>query len=328
MGSEKATVISSRVRLARNIKNSKMPVAMSIEDARVVEETVRAAMQDRRDFEYYRVEELDPLERRKLVESRIISKELISKPKISSFFLNKDNSITVMLNEEDQIRIQSLVKGLDLNSAWDKAEEIDDFLASQLEYAFDDDFGYLTACPTNTGTGLRASVMIHLPFLTAGGHIDRLADSIRKIGITIRGLYGEGSKPIGSIYQISNQTTLGESEKDIIRKIEAIVKHVIEKEDEAMDIFLQRRRIELEDRVYRSYGILKNARLLSVKESMELLSDIRVGVNLGLIDFDIEKINELTISTQAANVQRLAGDEDSEQKRNIKRAEIFRENFS
>lgn len=327
--SEKAAVLSSRIRLARNLKDMRMPVKMNGEDFKNVEYRVKAAVQsDREDMEFHSLSEMDELERNILAEERRISRDLVRSSDVSSFLINKEKNLTVMINEEDQIRIQSLSDGLNLKEAWKNASEIDDTIDKYLDYAYDSHFGYLTACPTNTGTGMRASVMVHLPFLTASKLIEKISNSVGKIGVVIRGYYGEGSNPIGAIYQISNQTTSGESEEDIIRKIEAIVTQIVYKETLARRKIIRSRGTEVEDRIFRSYGVLKNSRILELKESMDLLSYLRIGVVLGLLDIDKKVLDDLAVITQPANIERAAGKGKNHAELNKKRAEIFREALS
>jgi protein arginine kinase len=317
--------ISSRVRVARNVKGMPFPQKMSDKEAKEVEALVSKAMESCKEYEYHSIENLSNLDRTVLAEKRLISKELLKRPKMSSFFLKRDKSVTVMVNEEDQIRIQSISPGLDLDSAWENCSKVDDMIESSLEYAFDMEFGYLTACPTNTGTGLRASVMVHLPLLVGSGVINAIVQTVGRMGITIRGIYGEGSEATGNLFQISNQTTLGETEEESIQKLKNVVERIIEKEEGARKIFLKNRKMELEDRVFRSIAVARSARIMSTEEAMSKLSDIRVGIDLGILDIDIDTVDKLLVGIQPGNIQKLLGAGISEYERDVKRAELLRE---
>lgn len=321
---EREIAISSRVRVARNIKGRLFPGNMGRDEGQSVRDKIKEAMSEHPEFRYQDMDKTKNLDRTVLVEKRLVSKELLKRPEISSFLINEEEDITVMINEEDQIRIQSISKGLDLESAWEKCSAIDDLLESNLDYAFDEEFGYLTACPSNTGTGLRASVMVHLPILLGNGLVSAIMHSVGRVGITIRGIYGEGSKSIGNLFQISNQTTLGETEEESIEKLKNIVSQIISREKQAREILLKNNRVELEDRIFRSLGTLTNARIITAHEAMKKLSDIRMGVDMNILDLDIEKIDKLTIGVQPGNIQKLMGEEMSEYRRDIKRAELLR----
>ncbi|MDO5707112.1 MAG: protein arginine kinase [Andreesenia angusta] len=322
---ERAAVLSSRIRLARNLKDTRMPLKMNEEDCKYIRDKVKTIiLNNRTDLEFQSLSDISELDREVLAEQRCISKDLIRKYEISSFLTNEKKDLTIMINEEDQIRIQALSEGIDIWEAWTKANEIDDLLDQNLDYAYDSHFGYLTTCPTNTGTGLRASIMVHLPFLTMDNYIEKIASSIGRIGVAIRGLYGEGSESMGAIYQISNQMTTGESEEDIIRKIRAIVTQLIYRESVSRRKMIRNRKTEIEDKIFRAYGILKNSRILDLKESMNELSYLRIGVILELIDLDEKVLNDLAVLTQPANIKKRIGKPSSESDLNIKRAEVFR----
>ncbi|OHW62386.1 putative ATP:guanido phosphotransferase [Andreesenia angusta] len=321
---ERDIAISSRVRVARNIKGRLFPASMSREEGLEVRTLVKAAIGDEFRFEYSDIDDLKNIDRTILVEKRLISKELLKRPEISSFLVDRQENTTIMVNEEDQIRIQSISGGLDLDSAWEKCNRVDDILEAKLEYAFDEEFGYLTSCPSNTGTGLRASVMVHLPILVGNGLVSAIMHSVGRAGITIRGIYGEGSKAVGNLFQISNQTTLGETEQESIEKLRNIVSQIIDRETQAREILCKSSRVELEDRVYRSLGTLTNARIITTDEAMRKLSDIRLGVDLGILKLDLDRIDRLTMEIQPGSVQKKIGDEVSEYRRDIKRAELLR----
>lgn len=330
-GKEKDIVLSSRIRLARNIENIKLPFLMTVPEAKKIIKIVEDAIINNNkttdnSFELFEIEKLSPLERNIFVEKHIISPNLLEKPKLSAFFMRKDEKATIMINEEDHIRIQVLLPGFNLEEGWDISNEIDDLVESNTRYAFDERFGYLTCCPTNVGTGLRASVMVHLPGLVLTGYINQVLQAVSQLGLTVRGLYGEGSSALGNLFQISNQTTLGESEEEIIQKLRGIVLQIITKERHAMSGLLNNRKIEIEDKVYRSLGILKNARIISSKESMELLSNVRMGINMNILkNVDLNTINSLMIEIQPASIQNQSEHELTVSERDTKRSEIIRE---
>ncbi|KGG80117.1 ATP:guanido phosphotransferase [Caloranaerobacter azorensis H53214] len=327
----KDIVVSTRIRLARNIEDFLFPEIMTIESANEVINRVRDSIIEgntilSREFDFFRTKEISPLDRQVFVEKHIISPGLISNPEKSAFLLRKDEKVTVMINEEDHIRIQVLLPGLELEKGWDLCNKIDDVIEENVKYAFDEKLGYLTSCPTNVGTGMRASVMLHLPSLVMTGHINKVLQAVNQVGLTVRGLYGEGTDASGNLFQISNQTTLGETEEEIIEKLKKIVLQIIDHEKESRQRLMNLKRIEVEDRIYRSLGILKNSRIITSKESMKLLSDVRMGIEMGIInDIDLEKINNLMILSQPASIQKYSGRGLNARERDIKRAEMIRE---
>ena len=239
--------------------------------------------------------------------------------------LSDDNRLCILLNEEDHIRIQAMEAGFDLDECFEMANKVDDFMEETLDYAFDKQIGYLTCCPTNAGTGMRASVMVHLPALTMTGTINRVIDSLAQLGITVRGIFGEGSKATGNLYQISNQLTLGAAETDILEKFKQIVGEVVEKEREIRGRLYQKDRYQLEDRLMRSYGVLRYAVKLSSEEAMKRLSDVRMAVELGIVkDTTLERLNSLIYEILPANIMKDYNLTDAAE-RDLKRAEIVRE---
>lgn len=324
-------VVSSRIRLARNLEDINFPQMMSKEDAEQVISKVRDSILSSnsiltREFDFYKLDKISPVDRNVLIEKYLISYSLTDKPEISGFLLSKDEKITIMINEEDHIRMQVILSGLRLEEGWDLCSKIDDVIEERLRYAFDEKLGYLTSCPTNIGTGMRASVMLHLPALVMTGYINKVLQAVTQIGLTVRGLYGEGTNAMGNLFQISNQTTLGETEEKIIEKLKNIVLQIIDKERNTRKNLFNNKRVEVEDRVYRSLGVLQNSRIMSSKEAMKLLSDVKIGVDMGIIQgIDGNVINKLIINIQPANVQKFAGKELSNRERDIKRAELIRE---
>jgi len=281
--------ISSRIRLARNLAGLPMPpfqndtMGSSVLDKiiRAVEliETEQADRNEEEKLFFFRLSEILPLDRQILLEKHLISKEHADGQANRGLLLNSKGSVSVMINEEDHLRIQALFPGLQLEKAWELADRIDDLLEGQLEFAFHEDKGYLTACPTNVGTGLRASVMLHLPGLAMTNQAPKIFSALGQLGLAVRGLYGEGTEATGHIYQISNQITLGQKEMETIQNMSTVTRQIIEKEEETRKIIVKEMSLQIKDRVGRAYGILKNAAVLSSQEALNLLSDLRLGID-------------------------------------------------
>lgn len=247
----------------------------------------------------------------------------------AAFILDDKETISIMINEEDHVRIQCITGGLNLEEVYDVSEKIDDLLEENLEYAFDEKLGYLTACPTNVGTGLRASVMLHLPSLSLNNQINGLLNALAQVGMTIRGLYGEGSKAIGNIYQISNQVTLGRSEEEILSNLKALVLQIINQEIISRENLMKKYKYELEDKIYRALGVLKSAVLLNSSECLKLLSDVRLGVEMGIIkDVNGITLNKLLVESQPATIQKIYGESLSNKDRDFNRAKFVREKLA
>ncbi|WP_077533236.1 protein arginine kinase [Massiliimalia massiliensis] len=321
-------VLSSRIRLARNLSDFPFESRMSDDQRRQLADKVKAALQDipvgGTPLSFVEMESLDEIKRYAMVERHEVSREFVKNPKNRMLGLSADESVSIMVNEEDHLRIQVMANGLNLSSAFQLCNEIDDALDAKVDYAFDEKLGYLTTCPTNLGTGLRASVMVHLPALEKSGLMNQLTATINKLGLTIRGTYGEGSKVLGSIYQISNQITLGITEQDAIQNLESIVLQVIENEKHARESLLNDKH-RLEDVVCRSLGALRYARLLSSKEFFEEVSNVRLGISLGVIhDVEIPRLNRLMALTGSASVCEREGKNLSPQDRDFVRAGIVR----
>ncbi|MFU0782003.1 MAG: protein arginine kinase [Thermoanaerobacterium thermosaccharolyticum] len=319
-------VISSRIRLARNLSDIPFPSVMAESEADKVKELVKKAIFDSKtilstQFSEYDMKKITPLERQSLVERHLISPDLAQNTKNGSALIKNDGTISILINEEDHLRIQTIFNGLNLKEAWDLADKIDDLIEENLSYAFNEKLGYLTACPTNVGTGIRASVMVHLPALTITGQIGNILNSVSKIGIAVRGMYGEGTQSLGDIYQISNQVTLGQSEIEIIENLEGIVKQIINNERKAREDLYKRRKVQIEDRIGRAYGLLTNAKVMSTQEFMRLISDVRLGAVLNIINIDIQKIDEITTHIQPGNLQKIIGKQLEPYERDVKRAE-------
>lgn len=329
-GEEEDVVLSTRVRIARNLKDYNFPEIISLEESDRLTEDVLDTFRDSFDdnYSFHKVESLNILDRQNYIENHLISPRLIQRPEYSSFLLKDDESISVMINEEDHLRIQSLLPGLNLDKAWNIVDEIDNKIEKKLNYAFNEDLGFLTSCPTNLGTGLRVSAMVHIPALALTGYLNSMIQGFNKIGLTVRGIYGEGTEALGNLYQISNQVTLGESEETIIKKLRGVIYQVIDKEREVRQSLLLNRRIEFEDRVFRSYGILKNSRIISSKEAMAHISNIRFAMEGKLIDgFNYKEITELIISIQPAHIQKGYENQLDKKERDVKRADLIRNFF-
>lgn len=324
-GLEEDVVVSTRIRVARNLDGLTFPHIMSLEESKEGTDKILRAMEDLgEDYEYYQMEGLDDKVKVSLVERHLISPKLIQSPS-SSFFLKKDGLETIMVNEEDHLRIQVLSPGLNLMETWKRCSKLDDLIEKDLNYAFSEKYGYLTTCPTNVGTGLRASVMLHLPGLSKTGHIRGIGDMFPKIGLTIRGIYGEGSNVLGDLYQISNQTTLGESEEETIDKLNRIIRQILKRERETQKLLVDQNRLDMENEVYRSLGILKYSRKISVREAMDHLSNIKLGVNIGFLpSFKNKDIVKLMVKIQPASLQLDVGESLSLEEQFEKRSCILR----
>ncbi|WP_147535715.1 protein arginine kinase [Bacillus marasmi] len=330
-GPDSDIVMSSRIRLARNFNEYTFPTVFTIEEANGVissmeEMTRQNPLKELGQYEFLKINELQPLQKRVLMEKHLISPRLMEQAINGACILSENEEISIMVNEEDHIRIQCLYPGLQLTEALTNANAVDDWIEENVNYAFDEQYGYLTSCPTNVGTGLRASVMMHLPGLVLTQQINRIIPAINQLGLVVRGIYGEGSEALGNIFQISNQITLGKSESEIVEDLKGVVKQLISQERSARDALARTLNIELEDRVFRSLGVLENSRILESKEAAKCLSDVRLGIDMGLIT-NIPKtiLNELMILTQPGFLQQYAGGPLRPNERDIRRAALIRE---
>jgi len=330
-GPESETIISSRVRLARNIEGMPFPHLMTEEQSEKVVGLVTAAFRSSQaaklglgDVEVYGLSDMSDLDRYVLVEKHLISPNFAQAGK-GAVLIGSGEAISVMINEEDHLRIQCLFPGLQLDQALALANKVDDLLESQLEFAWSERYGYLTACPTNVGTGLRASVMVHFPGLVINNQAGRVFSTVVKLGFLVRGLYGEGTEAIGNVFQVSNQVTLGQSEADTVQNLGNVVGQVIEQEKLVRQAMLAEMKEQIEDKVGRAYGILLWSHILSSQEAMQLLSDVRLGVGLGLIrSIEPRVLNELLVAIRPGYLQKLAGRELDPGERDVKRAELVR----
>jgi protein arginine kinase len=331
-GPESDIVISSRIRLARNLAEFPFISRATQSDRTEIENTLRdrvMEVQESGELEYVNVNELKVIDRQFLVERQLISREHAESEGARGVAIARNEQVSLMINEEDHLRIQVMHSGLDLEAAWNQIDRIDSLLAETVNFAFHPKLGFLTACPTNVGTGLRVSVMLHLPALVITRQIDKVFRSLQKISLAVRGLYGEGSQAMGDFYQISNQITLGKKEIDLVKQVGDIVPVLIDYERRARDFLVRESHENLHDKVSRAYGILRNAQTISSEETMHLLSSVRMGVNLGLIeDLQIPLLNELFIHTQPAHLQKLRGVELDTADRNIERARYLRRHLN
>ena len=331
-GPESDIVISSRIRLARNLADFPFITRANSGDKREIETTLRneiTALRTAASSCYFDVEHLQTLDRQFLVERQLISREHAESDGARGVVIGQDERFSVMINEEDHLRIQVMHSGLDVHETWNQINELDDAIEQRVTYAYSNRLGYLTACPTNVGTGLRVSVMMHLPALVITRQIEKVFRSLQKINLAVRGLYGEGSQAMGDFYQISNQITLGRSEQDLIKQVIDVVPVLINYEREARDFLVRESHQTLHDRVSRAYGILRTAQTISSEETMHLLSSVRMGVNLGLIgDLEIPTVNKLFIHTQPAHLQKLRGVPLDSADRNVERASYLRRHLN
>lgn len=326
-GKDSDVVISTRIRLARNLQGINFVNRGTTKElGKVLNIIENITPNIGYDLKFVRLKDLDDLTKLSLIEKHIISPDFaMNNSDIGAILLNEEENICVMLNEEDHLRIQVFSSGLDLEHLNDLATEIDKALEGLVNYAVNEKYGFLTACPTNVGTGMRASVMVHLPALTTTGNINKILEIVNGFGMNIRGIYGEGSNTQGDIYQISNKQSLGISEMEIINNIKTITEKIIEQERLARK-YLAKNSIEFEDKIYRTYGILTNCRKISSKECRELLSTVKLGVDLGIIDeLDDLKLSKIDLYTKPANLQKYVGKKLDEQERDIERADIIKQ---
>lgn len=309
-------VLSTRVRLARNLENFRFALRTDEAERHEILETVREAARRTSSLgpgALLPMQRLAPATRKLLLERHLVSKELAGEtdgnpPAHAALLLAAGDSLGVMVNEEDHLRLQSFMSGFRLREAWRRADALDEELAAHLHYAFHPEFGYLTSCPTNVGTGLRASVLVHLPALVLTQEIGKVLQGIAQVGLTFRGLYGEGSEVVGNFFQISNQTTLGKTEEDLVDHLQKIVQQVVQYEKQARQVLLRDARTVIEDKVWRAYGLLRYARSISFDEVMNLLSGVRLGLGLKLLPgVRVYTLNKIMIFTQSAHLEEMSG---------------------
>jgi protein arginine kinase len=321
-------VMSSRIRLARNLEKYPFATRATKTSQREALEVIRESLAHCPSLKDPLVVELGSLlevDRQFLVERHLVSRELIAQPEQKGVAIGPGEVVSLMINEEDHLRLQVMQSGLNLQDAWTLIDALDDELSGHLPYAYSTDWGFLTCCPTNTGTGMRASVMAHLPSLVITKQLNKVLHTITKLGLTARGLYGEGTEASGNFFQISNQVSLGRSEAEILEHLERILKEVIHQEQAAREALMSNNRVQLEDRIWRAYGLLRHAKTMNSNEAMDLLSAVRLGVDLGLMNgLDRPAVNELFIFSQPAHLQKLEGKTLSAKDRDAKRAQLIR----
>jgi protein arginine kinase len=322
-------VMSSRVRLARNVRDAAFPGWAKKPERVKILEMIRPAVESLPEMKGAFSEAMDnlgALDKQILVERHLISREHAAKSSGSGLVLNREESFCVMINEEDHLRMQALRPGLQLRQAWGAIDHLDSELEKKLDYAFDNVLGYLTACPTNLGTGIRVSAMLHLPGLVLGEQINPIIQSVNKLGLAVRGLYGEGTEALGNVFQVSNQMTLGETETTIVERLEKVLAQIIEHEENARQTLLEKKPKVVFNHIGRAYGILANAHSISSKETMNLLSLMRLGVDMGLFPgAERSLVDELFILTQPAHLQKQFSDKLSAEERDLLRADMVRE---
>lgn len=325
-GINEGPAISSRIRLARNLEEYCFPNWAGEEESHAVWMQISSIFQTmERHFICWGMSETPLLDKEILFERHLISQEMAGQDDSCGVFVSPDECLSIMVNEEDHIRIQSLQPGLNLQDAWHAADQMDDELEAQLTYAFSSKLGYLTSCPSNVGTGMRASVMLHLPGLVLLEEMEPIINGISKIGLAIRGMWGEGTEAAGNMFQISNQITLGRREDEIIAHLEQIVLELVEHENNARARLMSEKPLVVEDHVARAFGILSNARMIPSIEALNLLSTLRLGLDLGLLDqFSRRELDTLFISIQPAHLQKLEGKELEPEERDVVRAEMLR----
>lgn len=324
-GEKNQVVVSTRIRLARNLEEYPFPAKLSVAGKKQVNELVRDALLGgcEEDLSYIEMESLTRAQAISLAERHLVSPEFASSVSGRALLLSEDESVSIMLCEEDHIRLQVMESGLALDSAYKRADSLDNAVSSKLQLAFDERIGFLTQCPTNLGTAMRASVMLHLPGLGKSGQITRIASTVSKLGLTIRGAYGEGSSPGGDMYQLSNQVTLGISEETALNNLKSIAQQLVAQELAVREQMLQN--MAWQDKIFRALGILSSARLLSADEFMQLASLVRLGAAQGLLDISLEKLSELMVDMQPATINAREGKNLEPAQRDELRAKAVRE---
>jgi len=331
-GPENGIIISSRVRVARNLLGIPFPHLLEKGKAEEVICAVQLALENSEmielagRLELCRMIELSPVERQILVDKHLISPAFMNDCQDKVVALREDEVVSIMVNEEDHLRIQCLLPGFQLENAWQTVNMADDGLEKTLDFAFSEKYGYLTVCPTNAGTGMRASVMLHLSGLVLTRQLNGVLEAIHKLGLTVRGLYGEGTEALGDLFQISNQITLGQAEEEIIKNLSSITTQILAQEHAARAAIYKGKKEMVEDRVWRAYGLGMNARIISAEEVMQLIADLRLGLDLDLLPpMPVRMLNELMVMTRPAYLIKLAGKELSQYQCDVYRANLLRE---
>lgn len=322
-GKDSDVVVSSRVRIARNIAGKKFVSTASDEELKDVLMTIKNSNIDS-DLHFINLSDLDELMKNSLVEKRVISRDLLEM-KETGILLNDTEDISIMINEEDHLRIQVMKPGFNLDEALSDAIKVDEKISSKINYAYNDKYGFLTACPTNLGTGLRASVMLHLPALRLTGKIEKVLEVVNKVNLNVRGVYGEGTEAIGDLYQVSNKISLGVTEEEIVENVKLIVQKLIEQERKARE-YLKNQGETFEDKISRTYGNLVYARKMTYSECAKIISIVRLGISMGIItEIDNKKLDKISILTKPATLQKYLKKELSAEERDIERAKVIKQ---
>jgi protein arginine kinase len=328
-GDEREIVVSSRVRIARNLDDIPFELKLKQADAERLLELVRSVVSKKSDGEFIDVQKISPLERTSLLECHLISPAFAKKNKPAILFITKTGTISIMINEEDHLRIQGLSSGLSLSRLSEDLFVFEDELNNELNFAFDETYGFITSCPTNIGTGMRASVLLHLPGLVFTNEVEKVLKGALHIGMAVRGIYGEGSEIRGSLFQISNQHTLGVKEEELLETIIKLTYMIMDIEKKARDVIFTKARHEFEDKIFRSLAVLKSARIISADEVLNLLSAVRFGIGSGVIkDTSLDVVNEIMLVSRPANIQLYFGEVLQEHERDIRRAEYIRKRLT
>lgn len=327
-GPEYDIAITSRIRLARNFVDIPFSAKMSTKHQNELIQRIQEIISSNNEYSklmFADMTSMHPIDRISLMERHLISPDLAETKENCGAYINEDENLSIMVNEEDHVRIQAIFPGIQLEKAYSICSDIDTIISEKADYAFDNKYGFLTSCPTNLGTGMRASVMLHLPALVMTGYIKSILESCNKVGVAVRGIYGENSEAVGNMFQVSNQISLGRKEEETIASIDGICKQIIDRERALRLQLLKQNVYQFEDRVFRSYGTLLNARIISTQECFKLLSDVRLGVSMSIIkDIEISKLNDILVLSQPATLQKISGKPLSQDERDIKRAELIR----
>lgn len=314
-------VISSRIRLARNVEDIPFPSRLNDERASLIARKVYDAVQGTDNYDLYKMANLGEIDGNVLKEKHLISADLLNNNQFGAAIINESETVSIMINEEDHIREQCILKGFKLREAFEQINAVDDVIASKIRFAFDPKLGYLTGCPTNVGTGLRASVMMFLPGLSITKNLNGCINAVSRLNMTVRGVYGEGSDADGFLFQVSNQKTLGVSEAEIIESVESSIKHIVETELRARDMLMRNNEVELKDRIMRAWGVLTNAYTISTGEFMKLAAFVRLGVYYKLLPItDTARLEKLITDAQPANLVNLSGKRLDAAERDLYRA--------
>lgn len=328
-GEDSEIVVSSRTRIARNITDIPFEIKMKTDDSIRLVKLVRSVIGENIKGKYLDIQKISPLEKESLLECHFISPAFLDIDKPAGLFILDKGNISIMINEEDHLRIQGLSYGLNLTNISSEVFDLEEKIGEDLAYAFNETYGYLTSCPTNLGSGLRASVLLHLPALVFTNEVEKVLKGAVQIGMAVRGLYGEGSEIKGGLFQISNQHTLGLKEEDLIESIVKLTHMIMDIEKKARNVIFTKARYEFEDKIFRSLAVLKSARIISTDEVLNLLSAVRFGIGTGVIkDITLGVINEIMLVSRPANIQLYFGEVLEEHERDVRRAEYIRKRLS